>query len=411
MIEKSEDLLQKYKDFFKQNNWNFKENNFDPWDPTEVIYDIQVGYKAQQKQIEKYLCAGTGLLMLTGTPGWGKTNIARHIAKAREDKGDITVYFDVPPPTERDFVEHIAFALNQKGVLRKPLSYLFKPFENYATTLGIYNLKRKMANVKGKTIILVCDEAHSGDPKTNLNWFKAINDDKSINSKIVFIGYESERISLKETMERTFTDRTFEEVRLQGLNRDEIEGLIKQRLKYKCGEQSEIKIFNDVLDHVKLKSGGRPRFVLKVMSRLWRTMAEYGIKTADLTDLKPVIEAVEGEEKKMDSRAIPLTTFASPESFNPPNFSILPDFMHKLCKTIAEFPGQSTEELAVRLKTKKSIIWTNLARLNLKDKSYRGKLIKANITEPVIISRKEKVGNNKLKVYFLSEKYKGEFVK
>jgi hypothetical protein len=80
-----------------------------------------------------------------------------------QDKGYVSVYFDVPPPTERDFVEQIAYELHRQGVLRKPLSYLFKPFEVYAAALGLFNLKRQLSKVRA-TIILVCDEAHSGDP-------------------------------------------------------------------------------------------------------------------------------------------------------------------------------------------------------------------------------------------------------
>lgn len=409
-MAKSEGLVQRYQEFFRQNGWEFREGAFDPWDPTEVVYEVQVGYTEPQRRIKAYLEGGTGLMMVTGTPGWGKTNTALHITSAMQDEGYVSVYFDLPPPTERDFVEQIAYELHRQGALRKPLSYLFKPFEAYATALGLYNLKRKLSKVRN-TIILVCDEAHSGNPAQSLNWFKSINDDKKINSRLIFIGYESERVSLREAMEKTFSDRTFDEIHLNGLDRDEIEQLIKQRLRHKCGDKAKLGSFENVLDYIKRKSGGRPRFALKVMSRLWRYMAEKGIKEAELTDVKPIIEQVEGEEQRITQGEIPLTDFTSPEPDKAPDFSILPDFMRKLCKTVAEFPGSSADELAGKLSTNRHVIWSNLARLGLKDKTYQKRFARANIIDPVVFSRKERIGKKMLKCYFLTEKFKGEFVK
>ena len=140
-------------------------------------------------------------------------------------------------------------------------------------------------------------------------------------------------------------------------------------------------------------------------------MAEKGLKEADISDAKPIIETVENEEKKFGRGEIPLTEFSPVEPDKAPDFSVLPDFMRKICKIIAEFPGLSVDELAAKLDSNKHIIWSNLARLSLKDKTYQRRLIRANIIEAVITARKEQVGNKRLKVYFLSEKYKGEFVK
>ena len=409
-MAESESLTQKYREFFQQNGWEFSEVVFDPWDPTEVVYEVQVGYTEPQTRIKAYLEGGTGLLMVTGSPGWGKSHITLHSTSAMQDRGYVSVYFDVPPPTERDFVEQIAYELHRQGVLRKPLSYLFKPFEVYAAALGLFNLKRQLSKVRD-TIVLVCDEAHSGDPARALNWFKSVNDDKKINSKLIFVGYESERVSLKEVMEKTFSDRTFDEIHLNGLDRDEIGELIKKRLKHKCGDKAKLTAFENVIDYVQRKSGGRPRFALKVMSKLWRYMAAKDIREAELTDIKPIIDQVEGEEQRTPRGEVTLTDFTPPEPDKAPDFSILPDFMRKLCKTIAEFPGSSADELAGKLNTNRHIIWSNLARLALKDKTYQNRFIRANIVDPIVFSRKERVGKKMLKCYFLNEKFKGEFVK
>jgi hypothetical protein len=187
--------------------------------------------------------------------------------------------------------------------------------------------------------------------------------------------------------------------------------MLKKRLRHKCGEKASFAPFSDVVDFVNLKSAGRPRFALKVMNKLWRHMAVNNLDKADLSDVKPIVATVEGEEKDIKGQQKLTETVEKVEPAGPPDWSVLTDFMRDLCRLIAEFPGLSAEELAAKLNSDKHVVWTNLARLSLKDKGYQKKFVRANITEPVVVSRKHKAGGRMRKGYYIGEQYKGEFVK
>ena len=264
MNEKTNDVL---REFFKRNNWKYFEPNPSPWDPTEPLPEVQVGFEKEIKEIENYINSGTGILAVTGQPGEGKTQLTLVVKKKLdEDEYVIPVYYERPPLDEKNFVFGIASALFEYKILKKPFVKFLTPTNDY---IGAYTFSRLKEEIKKNIgdkykIVLFCDEAHTGDPALSLHLFKTLSDDKSLHVKLIFSGYESRGVSLSELLGKTYSDRITKDIRMPGLSVEQLKQMVIDRLKFRCGHEASIDVFKNILEAACRDAGMRPRKALKL---------------------------------------------------------------------------------------------------------------------------------------------------
>ena len=396
-------------EWYQKMGWKLPDGMIHPFDFEKIRIDVSVGYEQERQLIFNYLKMGTGIMILSSPPGFGKTHLLAWLEKEmKRDKNLFPVIYYTPPESTSEFVKGLCTQMYSNGLLEVPffqkLSNLFGGGDNYLSRITKAELPKLLSNQE-KTIVILCDEAQNADPKI-LNEFKVLRDHPESGDKvrIILAGYKTEKVDLFKKLEATIQDRVSPSNRiyLTGISKDDATTLVHGRLK--LAGSNEPSFFDKHMDLIYRFSGKRPREILKICKELVDYCAINGFTNLSNSIVTLVLSKFVGSQAKEESPA------EKKNKNKGPDFSVLSENMYSIIKVLADHPGSTKEELANRTGLSAETVNTLVWRMT-KDKAYLEKFAEAGIPVPVIdikTIKTKKRGRNP-SVYSLSEQAKVYF--
>jgi hypothetical protein len=397
--------------WYQKMGWKLPDGMIHPFDFEKIMIDISVGYEQERENIFNYLKMGTGIMILSSPPGFGKTHLLAWLEKRMENDPDLfPVIYYTPPESTGEFVKGLCTQMYSRGLLEVPffqkLSNLFGGADNYLSRITKADIPNLISNQK-KTIVILCDEAQNADPKI-LNEFKVLRDHPESGDKvrIILAGYKTEKVDLFKKLEATIQDRVAPSNRiyLTGISKDDASKLVQGRLEFVNAEDKSF--FEKHIDRIYRFSSKRPREILKICKEL----VDYCAMNGFLNLSNSIVTLVLGKFVGLQAKEISSKEGKKTNESAGADFSVLSDKMYSIIKVLADHPGSTKEEIAKRTGLAALTVNTLLWRMS-KDKDYLEKFSEAGVPIPVIDIKQiqtKKRGRNP-SVYALSEQAKVYF--
>lgn len=228
--------------------YGFKEKPFHLVPNPRFLY-LSKKHQNALTYLEYGLLEGSGVILLTGDIGAGKTTIVRHILNKVEGNREVAVIFN----TNVDSGELIDLVLHEFG--------LESTYDNKAKSLeAIFQYLIKKYS-QGKKVLLVIDEAQnlSVSALEEIRMLSNLQTDDHLLLQIMFVGQPELKRRLHTAALAQLSQRIAVACHLGALGRDEIREYINFRLETVGGS---LEIFeHDTFDLIYQASGGIPRII------------------------------------------------------------------------------------------------------------------------------------------------------
>lgn len=382
--------------------WNLRSDIIHPFDFEKIIVDVSVGYEKERQIIFDYIDAGTGILVVSSPPGYGKTHLLAWLEKnIINNKKMFPIIYYTPPETVAEFVKGFSTRLYIGGLLEVPffqrIANLFGSADRYLSQITKADLPKLVSN-QDKTVVILCDEAQNADPRI-LSEFKVLKDHPESGDKvrIIIAGYKTEKVDLFKKLEATIQDRVAPSNRLylNGINEKEADDLVRGRLGL-VGKKDD-SFFASYLGRMFKFSGGRPRELLKICKELVDYCAMNNITKLSGDVVSVVLNKFVEQQGQLQV----------PESQKQADFSVLSDNMMSIVRCLADNPGSTKEEISKRTDLSPLTVNTLIWRMT-KDKDYLEKFAKSGLPIPLITieTMKTKSKGRNPSIYSLSPQAK-----
>lgn len=228
--------------------YGFKEKPFHLVPNPRFLY-LSKKHQNALTYLEYGLLEGSGVILLTGDIGAGKTTIVRHILNKVEGNREVAVIFN----TNVDSGELIDLVLHEFG-LESTYDSKVKSLE----AIFQYLIKKYS---QGKKVLLVIDEAQnlSVQALEEVRMLSNLQTDDQLLLQIMFVGQPELKRRLHTAALAQLSQRVAVAYHLGALERDEIREYINFRLETVGGS---LELFdNDAFDLIYQASGGIPRII------------------------------------------------------------------------------------------------------------------------------------------------------
>lgn len=396
--------------WYEKMGWTLPPTLIHPFDFEKIVIDVSVGYEEERKKIFDYIKYGTGIMVLSSPPGYGKTHLLAWLEKKLQDDDKVfPIIYYTPPENIQELVKGFSTQLYISGLLEVPvfqkISNLFGGLDNYLSRITKADLPKLVSN-QDKTILILCDEAQNADPRI-LSEFKVMRDHPESGDKvrIILAGYKTEKVDLFKKLESTIQDRVSpsNKIYLSGISKAEAEQLIKGRLQMVSAKDQTW--FDPYLERIYKFSQGRPRELLKICKELVDYCAMNNLDSLSYNMITIILNKFIDSKQKLD---VPLSS-KEKETLD---MSILSENMFTIIRTLADYPGSTKEEIAKRTNLSPETVNTLLWRMT-KDRGYLTRFSKAGFPLPMvdIDNLKTTKRGRSPSVYSLSEKMAIHFAK
>jgi general secretion pathway protein A len=280
----------------------------------------------QQRKCSKAISAlmyeiqnNSGLYLVTGDPGTGKTTLINYISKILEHDSIIA---KVPHPDGGglDFLNSISNLFGIKKLSSSRGAFL-NQFRSFLCD----------ANSQNKKALLIVDEAHkiTGACLKELDSILNIGPNDKMIFNVILVGQRELNNLIKQPEIKMLSTKVSKKLMLKSLNEQETAGYVEHRLKV---AGTTTKIFSpEAIRQIYFLSKGNPRLINSICDHALLTGYSNGIKLIDssiIEDCADELRIVTGEKEKdadefVEKKALPPTNLDIIEMFRIPQILVI----------------------------------------------------------------------------------------
>ena len=287
------------------------------------------GHRQAREYLEYALKLGDGMVMITGSPGTGKTTLVESFID-KLNRGSVTaVRIAVSRLDANDLLRAVAYAfdINAEGHDKATLRHLIKQY-----------LETQVQH--GRRVLLIIDEAQ-GLPRSALDELRLLADLQAETHQMLqlfLVGQEQLHEQMLDPEMDYFQQRVIANYRLLPLDLQETRSYIEYRLR-QAGWQGDPELTGAAVLDVFRFSAGVPRHINKLCNRLLLLGYGIGSHTLDHEQVQTIIEEM-GEEQLSPIAAEPSTREASTGSLD--EQALQQDLLPELAIRVDEPPEPAT---------------------------------------------------------------------